>query len=93
MLLIGSFQSHDPGSRYEGLAQFDFCFFKSIFNIFVVSIFLAFLFIESSQFHVLDHVFDLLTRAVSQVRSRLLLLFNKFFKFIFLNWLVINLLI
>ena len=78
MSLIGSFQSHDSGSRSERLAQFDICFLKSIFYIFVVSIFLAFLFIESSQFHVLDHVFDLLTRAGSQVCSRLFFVFFLF---------------
>jgi len=92
MSLMESFQSHDLCNRSEGLAWFDFCFFKSIFNMFVVIVFLAFLFIKSSQFHVLDHVFDLLTRVGSQCRSRLFF-FYKFFKFIFLHWLVINLLI
>jgi len=78
MPLIRSCKSHDPGNSSGGLAQFE----KKI-NIFVVSVFF-FIFIESSQFHVLDHVFDLLTRVGCGVHSRLFLLF--FFALIsFLN--------
>jgi flagellar biosynthesis protein FlhB len=79
MPLIRSCKSHDPGNSSGGLAQFE----KKLIYLLLV-FFLAFLFIESSQFHVLDHVFDLLTRVGCGVRSRLFLLF--FFALIsFLN--------
>jgi hypothetical protein len=43
-------------------------FFKSFFHIFFVSGFFAFLFIGTSQFHVVGHVFDLLTWVGYRVR-------------------------
>jgi len=59
---MGSSQSHDLSHKSEKLAQVNFsCFLKHFFQIFFSSIFYGILLMRSSQFHVLDHVFNLLT--------------------------------
>jgi hypothetical protein len=75
----------------EGLARVDFCFFKAFLYSFCKCVF-SFLFIELSQFHVLGHVFDLLTLVGCRVRLRSFLLSFFFALTSFLNLLIINLL-
>jgi hypothetical protein len=59
---MGSSQSHDLSHKSEKLAQVNFgLFLKHFFQIFFAGIFSSILLMGSSQFNVLDHVFDLLT--------------------------------